>query len=315
MNSKIPLVVVAGPTASGKTDVGIAICRQFHGEVVSADSMQIYQHLTVGTAKPTLEEQQGIPHHLMDFLPPSQSFSVAEYVSLARKAIKEIYSRGKLPVVVGGTGLYISSLVDNIQFSQSQTNEGLRQELGKIAAEQGNEFLWQQLAAVDPKAAQAIHPNNVGRVIRALEFYQTTGKTISQQQEDSKKTPSPYQPHMIGLNYKDRELLYQRIDLRVELMLENGLENEARWLMEQGYAATASQAIGYKEMFDYLQGKEPLSTAIEKIQQGSRRYAKRQLTWFRKDPRIQWFFPDIYTEKRELVEDMQKYLANRLKMC
>ncbi len=161
MNSKIPLVVVAGPTASGKTDVGIAICRQFHGEVVSADSMQIYQHLTVGTAKPTLEEQQGIPHHLMDFLPPSQSFSVAEYVSLAHKAIKEIYSRGKLPVVVGGTGLYISSLVDNIQFSQSQTNEGLRQELGKIAAEQGNEFLWQQLAAVDPKAAQAIHPNNV----------------------------------------------------------------------------------------------------------------------------------------------------------
>ena len=250
----------------------------------------------------------------MDFLPPSQSFNVAEYVSLAHKIIEDIYSRGKLPVVVGGTGLYISSLVDNIQFTDSRTDEALRQELEKTAREQGNEFLWRQLAQVHAKSAQAIHPNNIGRVIRALEFYKTTGKAISQQQEDSRKIPSPYQPHMIGLNYKDRELLYQRINCRVELMLQNGLEQEARWLMEQGYTATASQAIGYKEMFDYLQGKEPLDAAVEKIQQGSRRYAKRQLTWFRKDERIQWFFPDAYPGKRELMEDIQKYLADRIKM-
>lgn len=314
MDYKIPLAVVAGPTASGKTDVGIEICKHFNGEVVSADSMQIYQRLTVGTAKPTKEEQQGIPHHLMDFLPPSQNYSVAEYVAQARQTILDIHSRGKLPVVVGGTGLYISSLIHNIQFTDAQTDMALRYELEQLAQKQGNQYLWEQLAAVDPQAAGAIHPNNIGRVIRALEFYKTTGKTMSQQQEDSRREPSPYNACMIGLNYRDRELLYQRINLRVELMLQNGLEQEARWLLEQGCTATASQAIGYKEMFGYLQGGETLETAVEKIQQGSRRYAKRQLTWFRREPGMKWFYPDDYPSKRELLEDIQKYLADFLKV-
>ncbi len=312
--AKIPVVVVAGPTASGKTDVGVQICKWFDGEVVSADSMQIYQHLSIGTAKPTKEEMQGVPHHLMDFLSPEQPFSVAEYAEEARKIILDIHRRKKLPVIVGGTGLYIDSLICNIQFSQTTSNPQRREELRQQAEQEGNQSVWNLLAQLDPKAAESIHPNNVGRVIRAIEMTEDTGKTKTQQVEESRSEPSPYAPCYLALNYRDRAKLYERIDQRVLNMVEDGLEEEARWLLEHGYAPTASQAIGYKEMFGYLNGEETLTQAIEKIQIGSRHYAKRQLTWFRRNPMIQWFYPDDYENKCKFMENIKKYLSTSLKM-
>lgn len=307
--NKIPLVVVAGPTASGKTEAAIRICQKFNGEVVSADSMQIYKYLSVGTAKPDEDEKQNIPHHLMDFLEPSQSFSVAEYVNLARKAILDIHSRGKLPVICGGTGLYIDSLIYNIQFADTETDQKLRDELYRYAEENGNQALWEILNQKDPQAALSIHFNNVGRVVRAIEMIETTGKTKTEQLEESRKEPSPYNVFYIALNYKDRETLYDRINLRVYKMLENGLEDEARFLLEKGYDSTASQAIGYKEMFGYLKGEEDLETAIEKIQQGSRRYAKRQLTWFKRNSDAKWFYPDAYSSREDFIDDLLENLS------
>ncbi len=311
-NKKIPLVVVAGPTASGKTEAAIRICQWFDGEVVSADSMQIYKYLSVGTAKPDKAEMEGIPHHLMDFLEPSQPFSVAEYVQLAKEAIADIHSRGKLPVVVGGTGLYIDSLVYNIQFSESESDPELREKLQNIAAEQGNEALWEILKEKDPEAAEAIHPNNVGRVVRAIEMIEMTGKTKTQQLAESRREPSPYEALYLAINYQDRETLYDRINRRVHIMLENGLEDEARWLMKHGYAPTASQAIGYKEMFGYLDGKEDLDTAIERIQQGSRRYAKRQITWFRRNKDVQWLYPDSYENREDFLKNVRETVSKWL---
>ena len=298
---KIPVVVVAGPTASGKTAAAIRVCQEFNGEAVSADSMQIYKYLSVGTAKPDDEEKAGIPPHLMDFLEPSQPFSVAEYVDLAKAAIADIHSRGKLPVIVGGTGLYIDSLVSNIQFSESDSDPKLREELHQYAAEHGNEALWKILEEKDPEAAANVHPNNVGRVVRAIEMIELTGKTKTEQLEESRREPSPYDVLYLALNYRDRQTLYDRINLRVHIMLEQGLEQEARWLLDHGYAPTAAQAIGYKEMFGYLNGEETLEQAIEKIQQGSRRYAKRQLTWFRRNEAVQWLYPDDFENREDFL--------------
>ena len=311
--AKIPLVVVAGPTASGKTEAAIRICQWFDGEVVSADSMQIYKYLSVGTAKPDEAEKEGIPHHMMDFLEPSQPFSVAEYVQKAKESIADIHSRGKLPVVVGGTGLYIDSLVSNIQFSESDNDPELREQLQHYAAEKGNEALWQLLNEKDPEAAANIHPNNVGRVIRAIEMIEMTGKTKTQQLEESRREPSPYDVLYLAINYRDRQTLYDRINLRVHIMLEHGLE-EARWLMEHGYAPTAAQAIGYKEMFGYLQGEETLEQAIEKIQQGSRRYAKRQITWFRRNENVHWLYPDDYDNRSAFLSAVRETLSQWRKL-
>ena len=311
---KIPLVVVAGPTASGKTEAAIRICQWFNGEVVSADSMQIYKYLSVGTAKPNEEEKEGIPHHLMDFMEPSQPFSVAEYVQLAKEAIADIHNRGKLPVMVGGTGLYIDSLVNNIQFTETDSDPALREELQKYAAEHGNEALWNILNEKDPEAAANVHPNNVGRVIRAIEMIKTSGKTKTEQLEDSHREPSPYNVLYLALNYRDRETLYDRINRRVYIMLDNGLEEEARFLLEHGYAPTAAQAIGYKEMFGYLNGEEDLELAIEKIQQGSRRYAKRQLTWFRRNENVLWIYPDDYTDRKEFLAKVQETVSQWLQV-
>ena len=312
--AKIPLVVVAGPTASGKTEAAIRICQWFDGEVVSADSMQIYKYLSVGTAKPEEAEKEGIPHHMMDFLEPSQPFSVAEYVQKAKEIIADIHSRGKLPVVVGGTGLYIDSLVSNIQFSESDNDPQLREQLQHYAAEKGNEALWQLLNEKDPEAAAKIHPNNVGRVIRAIEMIEMTGKTKTQQLEESRQEPSPYDVLYLAINYRDRQTLYDRINLRVHIMLEHGLEEEARWLMEHGYAPTAAQAIGYKEMFGYLQGEETLEQAIEKIQQGSRRYAKRQITWFRRNENVHWLYPDDYDDRSAFLSAVRETLSQWRKL-
>lgn len=311
---KIPLVVVAGPTASGKTEAAIRICQWFNGEVVSADSMQIYKYLSVGTAKPDEAEKEGIPHHLMDFLEPSQPFSVAEYVEMAKEKIADIHSRGKLPVIVGGTGLYIDSLVNNIQFTESEGDPALREQLQNYAAEHGNEALWNLLNEKDPEAAANVHFNNVGRVIRAIEMIETTGKTKTEQLEESRREPSPYITLYLALNYRDRETLYDRINRRVYIMLENGLEEEARFLLEHGYAPTAAQAIGYKEMFGYLKGEETLEEAIEKIQQGSRRYAKRQLTWFRRNENVLWLYPDDFSERKEFLTKVKETVSQWMQL-
>ena len=312
MEQKIPLVVVAGPTASGKTAAGVYLAKALNGEVVSADSMQIYREMTIGTAKPVPEEMEGVPHHLIDFVDPADSFSVADYVHLAQKTIKEIHKRGKLPIVVGGTGLYITSLVDNIQFSESDSDLAYREEMIALANQQGPQVLWEKLRDVDPEAADKIHPNNIGRVARALEVFHTTGMPISEHQRLSRTRPSPYETCMMALNFHDRQKLYDRINLRVSLMVEQGLEQEARQLMEKGYGATSFQAIGYKEMAAYLAGEETLDEACEHIRQESRRYAKRQLTWFRRDERYQWFYAEDYDDREQMYARMAAFVRSQL---
>lgn len=312
MEQKIPLVVIAGPTASGKTAAGVYLAKQLNGEVVSADSMQIYREMTIGTAKPVPEEMEGIPHHLIDFVDPSDSFSVAEYVQLAQQKIGEIHSRGKLPILVGGTGLYISSLVDNIQFSESESDIAYREQMIALAQQEGAQALWEKLNEVDPVAAQKIHPNNVGRVARALEVYHTTGIPISAHQERSRTKPSPYALCMMALSFRDRQKLYDRINLRVSLMVDQGLEQEARQLIQKGYGATSFQAIGYKEMGAYLAGEETLEEACEHIRQESRRYAKRQLTWFRRDERYQWFYAEDYEDREQMYQQMAEHVRRQL---
>lgn len=312
MKEKIPMIAVVGPTASGKTALSIDLALQFDGEIVSADSKQIYRHMTVGTAAPDEEEKRGVPHHLMQFLAPDALFSVAEYVDLAGKCIREINARGKLPVLTGGTGLYVSSLLDNITFFENKSDPALRKELEELAAEKGNDFVLDELRKVDPELAQTLHPNNLGRVIRGIEAYRLTGITMSEQQRLSRQNPSPYDCCVIGLNYRDRQKLYDRIDKRVHVMMEKGLLDEIRQLIAMGYSSTAAQAIGYKEFFDYLEGKGSLEEAIAKVQMESRRYAKRQLTWFRRDERVNWLYIDDYGDYNELKNAAVQLVKNRI---
>lgn len=312
MKEKIPMIAVVGPTASGKTALSIDLALRFDGEIVSADSKQIYRHMTVGTAAPDEEEKRGVPHHLMQFLAPDALFSVAEYVDLAGKCIREINARGKLPVLTGGTGLYVSSLLDNITFFENKSDPALRKELEELAAEKGNEFVLEELRKVDPELAQTLHPNNLGRVIRGIEAYRLTGITMSEQQRLSRQNPSPYDCCVIGLNYRDRQKLYDRIDKRVHVMMEKGLLDEIRQLIAMGYSSTAAQAIGYKEFFDYLEGKGSLEEAIAKVQMESRRYAKRQLTWFRRDERVNWLYIDDYGDYNELKNAAVQLVKNRI---
>ena len=285
---KIPVIVVCGPTASGKTAVGVELALRLGGEVVSADSMQIYKGLAISTAKPDKEEMRGVPHHMMDFLEPDEQFSVADYVRMAKKCISDIHSRGKMPIIVGGTGLYINSLIDNISFDHIVSDDSLRKELEAEAAEKGKEYMHEKLRSLDPKAAEVIHPNNAIRVIRAIEMCLLSGRTGEENRTLSKKTESPYKPCMIGLTCFDRQVLYDRIDRRVDKMIETGLENEVREVYEKYKLRTAFNAIGFKEMIPYFEGECSFDDAVGRIKQESRRYAKRQLTWFRRDVRIEW---------------------------
>lgn len=308
----IPVVAVVGPTASGKSALAVELARLLNGEIVSADSKQIYRYMSVGTAVPTEEEMAGIPHHLLQFLNPDQNFSVAEYVELAQKAILEIHARKKLPVVAGGTGLYVSSLLDNITFFDTKSDPALRQELEQTAAEKGNQYLLDLLNTFDPQLAQKLHPNNLGRIIRGIEAYRLTGIPMSEHQKASRQKESPYRCCIIGLNYRNRDLLYQRIDRRVEKMMENGLLEEIKELIRMGYSQTAAQAIGYKEFFGYLQGKSALEESVSRVQQESRRYAKRQLTWFRRDERVNWLYIDDYEDYNSLVKQALALAENQL---
>lgn len=314
MVDKIPLVAVVGPTASGKTGLGVAIAKHYGGEVVSADSMQIYRTMDIATAKPTREEMNGVPHHLIDFWEPQNPFSLAEYIDLAGKAIADIHSRGKLAVLVGGTGLYVNTLLDHITLGDSGGDEALRTELLRQAEEKGNGFLLEELRRFDPEAADNLHENNLLRIVRAIEVYRLTGIPMSEWVRRSREQESPYRFCMIGLNYRNRQNLYDRINLRVDQMMEAGLLEEAQQVLSAPMQ-TAAQAIGCKELKPYLMGELPLNTCVEKLKQSTRRYAKRQLTWFRRDDRIHWIYPDEEKNFRKVFEKSLKMIENSGILC
>lgn len=291
---KIPLLAVVGPTASGKTRLAVSLAKMFGGEVVSADSMQVYRRMDIATAKPDAAEQDGIPHHLIDFVEPDDAaFSVADYARLARKTIAEIAARGRIPVLTGGTGLYIDAVTKNIDYEGARSDPSLRAALEAEVLVRGNEAMLEELRAVDPEIAASLHANNVGRVLRALEVYRLTGVPMSDHQRRALETPELYKLCMLGINYTDRAVLYGRVNRRVDAMLAAGLLEEADEIA-QFYGGTARQAIGYKELKPYLDGLLPLETCVDNLKQATRHYAKRQLTWFRKDERIQWLYADLF---------------------
>ncbi|MDR2647812.1 MAG: tRNA (adenosine(37)-N6)-dimethylallyltransferase MiaA [Oscillospiraceae bacterium] len=278
-SEKIPLLVIAGPTACGKTALGIQIAKALRGEVVSADSMQIYRGMPIATAQPSLEETRGVPHHLIGVLDPSQRCSAARYCAMAHNAIQDIHKRGNLPIMVGGTGLYIESVACGRRWAKSETDEAAREAIQKRIAQEGGETLWRELQAIDPQAAKRIHPHDGKRLTRALELA-GQGMTITEQNAFSHPPILPYRAKMLLILPRDRQILYDRINRRTERMLQNGLLEEARTLRERGVSQTAAQAIGHKELNAYFAGEVSLDEAIERIQRETRRYAKRQISWF-----------------------------------
>ncbi|MBQ3953235.1 MAG: tRNA (adenosine(37)-N6)-dimethylallyltransferase MiaA [Ruminococcus sp.] len=301
MNQPIQVISVVGPTASGKTRLAVELAKHFNGEIISADSMQIYQGMAIATAKPTQEEMQGIPHHLIDFLPPDQTYSVALFVRDAARCIEEITARGRLPIIAGGTGLYVDSLLNHVQFSEEQRDEAYAAQLRAELLQNGVEPLLQRLWEVDAASARRLSAEkNPKRIIRALEFYHTTGTTITEQLAQSRQTPSPYRAVKLGLNFKDREKLYDRINRRVDQMLAQGLIEEAQRVLASPLSCTSVMAIGYKELMPYFQNEATLEECIEKLKRETRRYAKRQLTWFRRDKEIHWLYADEYDSFEEL---------------
>lgn len=283
------LIVIAGPTASGKTSLAIKIAQEYNGEIVNADSMQIYKYMNIGTAKPDIEERCGITHHLLDFVDPKDNYSVAQYCEAAHKCIKDIYNRGKLPIMVGGTGLYIDSVVNNITFSDIPSDKAYCEELYSEAKNFGNEYIYKKLQTIDKTATEKISVNDTKRIVRALEVFHTTGKTITWHNENSRQNPSPYKAKYYAV-FHERDALYDRINKRVDIMIGQGLVDEVKFLLSYGVPkdCTSMQAIGYKEIVMYLNGEISLDMAVDMIKQGSRRYAKRQLTWFRANKNINW---------------------------
>ena len=282
MNKK-KIIAVVGPTASGKSALALELAKQYDGEIVSCDSMQIYKKMNIGTAKPTQEELSSVRHHMIDIAEPTENFSCEDYVRLASYAIEDICARGKLPIVCGGTGLYLDALLRGGVSAPSVDTIEIRAELCARAEREGIGAIYSELKQVDPESADAIHPNNEKRVIRALEIYLATGRKKSELDKESKEFESPYDATVIYLTFNDRDVLYNRIDRRVDVMLNDGLVDEARTLMNDGVFEmnrTASQAIGYKELFGFLEGRESLDNAIENLKRSTRRYAKRQITWF-----------------------------------
>ena len=302
MKEKIPVIAIVGPTASGKTGLAVSVAERFGGEVISADSMQIYSELEIGTAKPTEKEMCGVPHHMVGFLSIDKDYSVANYVADAAEKIKEVRGRKKLPIICGGTGLYIDSLLTNTEFSDIESDLSIRQELYDFANEHGKEKLYEELEHKDPESAAMIHPNNLGRVVRALEVLKITGIPLCEHKRRSHAAPSPYNVCYIGTGFENRELLYQRIEARIDEMLTEGLIDEARFLFEHESVSTAAQAIGYKEFYPYFCGKATFEEAVSQLKSDTRHYAKRQLTWFRRNKNINWFYNDCYESKKELYQ-------------
>ena len=291
--SKPRVVAVGGPTASGKTALSVALAKAFDGEIINADSMQIYKNLDVGTAKPTTQEQQGIPHHLLGFLPPETPFSVADFTAAADPLVREISAHGKLPLVVGGTGLYITSLLNGVAFAPEKLDPTIRARLQAQAEAEGSAALYAQLQAVDPDYAAQVHPNNLPRVIRALELFEATGRKMSEERVNARAAEPPYRALCLCLTCRDRAALYDRIGRRVDLMMENGVLDEARQVYDHRDSyRTAAQAIGYKEFFPYFEGTASLDDCTERLKQATRNYAKRQLTWFRRQNDAVWLYLD-----------------------
>ena len=310
MMKKQKVIFIVGPTASGKTALGIEIAKRFGGEVISADSMQIYKGIHIASAAPDEAEKEGIPHHLIEFLERTDIFSVADYVKKAREVINDITLRGKLPIVVGGTGLYISSLVDNTEYMEEKTDFVLRNEIEKEFDDKGAEEMLKLLSQIDPETAKRLHPNDRRRIVRAFEIYRLTGKTITEQNILSHKNESNIEPLLLGITYNDREKLYERINLRVDLMLSKGLLKEAEETFSQSDNKGAFQAIGHKELYPYFEGNISLEEAAELLKQQTRRYAKRQLTWFRRDTRINWLYPDL---TNDVFSEAENYVREFLK--
>ncbi len=300
MNKKTVIVIV-GPTASGKTSLSIEIAKRLQGEIISADSMQIYKEMDIATAKPTLEEMQGIPHHLMSFLEPTENFSVADFKERALSVIDDALGRGKQPIVAGGTGFYVDTLIKNTTFFDFDKNEK-RIELSERLEKEGIEKLYNELKEVDPASAEKLHINDVKRILRALEVYYSTGKTITLQAELSHENESEYNWFIIGLTAENREILYDRINRRVDIMLQNGLLEEAQKFLSSEKSGTSKQAIGYKELKPYFDGEATLDEAVENLKRETRRYAKRQLTWFRRNPDINWIDIDSLSSEEILNE-------------
>lgn len=300
--NKIPLLAIVGPTASGKTALSVELAKALGGEIISADSMQIYKDMPIAAAVPSEAEKCGIPHHLMEFCEAGSEFSVADYVNLAKQKIIEVYSRGKLPILVGGTGLYVNSLIDNIAFTEEKKDDALRAALEQEFEEKGGAEMLRLLGEFDPETAARLHERDRRRIIRAFEVYRQTGKTVTEQNAASKLEPSPYNALLIGIAFRDREKLYNRINRRVDIMLENGLLDEAKKyssLTKKG----SGQAIGHKELAPYFSGDVSLEEAIETLKRETRRYAKRQLTWFCRDERINWLYAD---EEEDIFESALK---------
>lgn len=311
---KPKILVIAGPTASGKTALGVEMAQRLNGEVISADSMQIYRGMDIATAKPSPEEMKAVPHHLIGFLDRSENFSVADYVALASEKAEEIISRGKMPVIVGGTGLYISSFVNNVQFPEIKGDAAVRERLRNEAAEYGNAVLLERLNGCDPESASGLHENDLSRVIRALEVYEVTGRKLSDFKKESLTVPSPYEFAAAAITYDDRQVLYDRINRRVDVMKEKGLVDEAYEIYRESgdEVRTAHQAIGCKELAPYFENRATLDECIERIKQETRRYAKKQLTWFRKEPYVEWMEGSCTSDINFFIKKCENIIAKKL---
>ncbi len=292
---KKKLVVITGPTAVGKTEISISLAKAINGEIISADSIQIYKYMDIGSAKITKEEMQGIKHYLVDELLPDEEFNIYKFKTMALKAMDEIYAKGKIPIIVGGTGFYIQSLIYDVEFDDNDNDFSYRHELEKLASEKGNEYVHNMLKEVDPEAAESIHMNNSKRVIRALEYYKQTGSKISSHNEEQREKQSPYDFSYFVLT-RDREELYERINKRIDIMVKNGLIEEVKMLLDMGYdrSLVSMQGLGYKEIAAYLQGEISLDEAIYILKRDTRHFAKRQLTWFRREKDVIWMDYKVY---------------------
>lgn len=305
---KKPLIIIAGPTACGKTDTAIMLAKRINGEIISADSMQVYKFMNIGTAKVTQKEMGGIQHYLIDEIMPDEDFNVMIFQQKAKMYIEQIYAKGKIPIIVGGTGFYINALVYDNNFMSTKSDESIRNALLKEAEEKGEAFVYEKLKAIDPEYASAVHKNNVKRVIRAIEYYCHTGQKMSEHNKEAKERQSPYDISFIIL-HMEREKLYQRIDLRVDLMIKNGLLDEVQSLLNKGYSPNlvSMQGLGYKEFIPYFNGEIPLNAAVEALKKGTRHFAKRQLTWFRRQSTGLWI--DLtHKDKAIVVDEMVDYI-------
>ena len=309
---KKPLIILTGPTAAGKTSLSIELAKSIGGEIISADSMQVYKKMDIGTAKIRPEEMQGVPHYLIDELDPSEEFNVVAFVEKSKEAMKKIYAAGHIPIIVGGTGFYIQALLYDIDFSQHEDKESYRKELEQLAKEKGKEYLYEILKKKDPEYATITHCNNVKKVIRALEYYKETGKKLSEHNEEQRQKESPYNFAYFVL-YHDREELYDRINRRVDLMMEDGLLFEVESLIKEGYTKNlvSMQGLGYKEFFEYFDGRMTLEDTVDKIKKDTRHFAKRQLTWFRREKEVIWLNKKEYEQEKDLLDSVLNIIKEK----